>query len=285
VGSTSRNIKGGGKMTITPQANNPQSINEAQRSVWNRAAATYLQDFGGLFPEAVGPLLDAARVGDGTQVLDVATGPGTIAAVAAARGARVTGVDFAEDMIDEARRRNPSIEFRVGDAAALPFDDATFDAVVIGFGLHHMAEPLKALTEAKRVLKPGGRVAFTVWDAPEKLEAFGIALGAVGSHVQPEAAPGENPPLLGQAEEGLLTGAAIEAGFIETTFERLPLVWELPSSEALYEAFRAFANLDALPDDAREAIHADIVAGASKYERDGLLHIPNPAVLVSASRP
>jgi SAM-dependent methyltransferase len=217
--------------------------------------------------------------------LDVATGPGTVAAVAAARGARVTGIDFAEDMVDEARRRNPSIDFHVGDAAALPFDDATFDAVVIGFGLHHMAEPQKALTEAKRVLKPGGRVAFTVWDAPETLAAFGIALGAIVAHVQPQEPPGEDPPLLGQAEEGLLTGAVIEAGFIEATFEHLPLQWELQSSDALYEAMRPFGNFDALPDDVREAIHADIVAGASKHERDGLLHIPNPAVLVSASRP
>jgi len=140
-------------MTTAPRANDPQAISEAQRPIWNSAAAAYPD----VTAMAVGPMLDAAGVEIGTRALDVACGPGLVAGAAAARGAAVTGIDFAEGMVEEARRQHPSIEFRVGDAAALPFDDEAFDAVVMGFGIIHMAEPQKAFEQAKRVLKPGGR--------------------------------------------------------------------------------------------------------------------------------
>ena len=266
-------------MTTAPRANDPQAISEAQRCIWNSTAASYPS----VTAKAGEPLLDAAGVGEGTLVLDVACGPGLVAAAAAARGALVTGLDFAEDMVEEARSQHPSIKFRVGDAAALPFDDEAYDALVIGFGIFLMAEPQKVLEEAKRVLKPGGRVAFTIWDAPETLTAFSIVFGTVGAHIQPE--PAEPPPLLGKADEGLLTGVVTEAGFVDATFERLPLVWELPSADALFEAFRSFPNLAGASDDVLKAIRSDILSKAAEYERDGELHLPMPAILVSGVRP
>ena len=267
-------------MTITPRANDPQAISEAQRPIWNSAAAAYPD----VTAAAVGPLLDAASVGEGTVVLDVACGPGLVAAAAEARRALVTGLDFAEDMVDEARRQHPSIEFRVGDAAALPFDDEAFDALVIGFGLLHMAEPQNVLAQAKRVLKPGGRVAFTVWDLPETLTAFTIVFETVAAHIQSEAAA-EEPPLRGKTDEALLTGSVTEAGLVDATFERLPLVWEQPSADALFQAFRSFAGVEGASDAVLEAIRSDIRSAAAPFERDGSLHLPMPAILVSGTRP
>ena len=92
----------------------------------------------------------------GTRVLDVATGPGTIAGVAAARGADVVGLDFSGAMIAEATRLHPAVAFREGDAHALPFDAASFDAVVMNFGLLHLARPETAMAEAHRVLRGDG---------------------------------------------------------------------------------------------------------------------------------
>src|SRR5262249_56363460 len=107
-------------------------------------------------------------------VLDVATGPGYVAAAAVRRGASVVAVDFSEAMLAEARRHHPAIDFRSGDAEALPFPDASFDAVVMSFGLLHLARPDQALAEAHRVLRPRGRLAFTVWDRPEQAAPFGL---------------------------------------------------------------------------------------------------------------
>jgi demethylmenaquinone methyltransferase/2-methoxy-6-polyprenyl-1,4-benzoquinol methylase len=101
---------------------------------------------------------DLARVGPGARALDVATGTGDLAIELRRRGASVTGVDFAPAMLDVARRKAPAIEFERGDAMALPYDDAAFDAVTVGFGARNFADLDRGLREMTRVARPGGRV-------------------------------------------------------------------------------------------------------------------------------
>src|SRR4051794_26626066 len=87
------------------------------------------------------PLLDAAGVRAGTSLLDVATGTGHIAGIAAARGAHTVGVDISEQMLARARQLYDNVEFALGDAEKLAFGDDTFDAVVAAFLLHHVPSP------------------------------------------------------------------------------------------------------------------------------------------------
>ncbi len=104
-------------------------------------------------------LTAAAVVRPGDRVLDACCGTGDLALAAVERGGAVTGLDFSEAMLDRARRKSPEVEWLRGDALALPFADATFDAVTIGFGLRNVADLEAALRELVRVLRPGGRLA------------------------------------------------------------------------------------------------------------------------------
>ncbi|TMD11649.1 MAG: ubiquinone/menaquinone biosynthesis methyltransferase [Chloroflexi bacterium] len=96
----------------------------------------------------------------GGSALDVACGSGKLTAELAkiaGDAGRVVGLDFSPQMLDVARRNHPRLEFMQGDAVSLPFDDASFDASSIAFGLRNLADPIRGLREMLRVVKPGGR--------------------------------------------------------------------------------------------------------------------------------
>jgi len=96
----------------------------------------------------------------GGSALDVACGSGKLTAQLAriaGPGGSVVGLDFSPQMLEVARREHPGVEFEDGDALNLPFDDATFDAATIAFGLRNLADPVRGLREMLRVVKPGGR--------------------------------------------------------------------------------------------------------------------------------
>ena len=102
----------------------------------------------------------------GERILDVAAGTGASAAPMAKQGALVTCLDLSEGMIEEGRRRHPDLEFVHGSAEKLPFEDGTFDAITITFGLRNVQQPKAALAEFYRVLKPGGRVVVCEFSRP-----------------------------------------------------------------------------------------------------------------------
>jgi demethylmenaquinone methyltransferase/2-methoxy-6-polyprenyl-1,4-benzoquinol methylase len=99
-----------------------------------------------------------AVVQPGDRVLDAACGTGDLAIIAAKVGANVTGLDFSEAMLERARRKATEIDWIRGDLLALPFDDESFDAATVGFGVRNVADLPGALEELRRVLRPGGRL-------------------------------------------------------------------------------------------------------------------------------
>ena len=111
---------------------------------------------------------DLAQVGPGTTALDVATGTGDLAVELARRGAEVTGMDFAPAMLELARRKAPGLAFEEGDALALSYEDASFDAVTVGFGARNFSDLDRGLGEMARVTKPGGRVVVLEITTPQK---------------------------------------------------------------------------------------------------------------------
>jgi demethylmenaquinone methyltransferase/2-methoxy-6-polyprenyl-1,4-benzoquinol methylase len=112
-----------------------------------------------------------AVVRPGDRVLDACCGTGDLAVAALRAGARVTGVDFSEPMLERARRKAPEVEWVQGDALALPFEDGSFDAATVGFGVRNLDDLERGLRELRRVLRPGGRVAILEITRPRGLLA------------------------------------------------------------------------------------------------------------------
>ena len=113
----------------------------------------------------------AAVVQPGDRVLDACCGTGDLAVAALQAGATVTGLDFSERMLERARRKSDEIDWVQGDAEKLPFEDATFDATTVGFGVRNLADLERGLAELRRVLRPGGRVAILEITKPSGLLA------------------------------------------------------------------------------------------------------------------
>src|SRR5262249_27014216 len=149
-------------------------------------------------------------------LLDVGTGPGFVASAAVARGATVTGVDVADAMVALATRRVPDATFRQGSAEALPFGDGEFDAVVGNFVRLHLGQPERAFQATRRVLRPGGRCAFTVWQEPADNRAIGVfhdAVAAAGVGASDTIPAG--PPMFGLGDFDAFGALLAGAGFAD----------------------------------------------------------------------
>jgi ubiquinone/menaquinone biosynthesis C-methylase UbiE len=264
------------------------NFREFEHEGWEALPQRYHDAFATLTTQAIGSLLDAVSA-DGTKLLDVASGPGYVAAAAAQRGASVVGLDFAASMVAEASRRYPGVHFQEGDAEALPFPDASFDAVTMNFGMLHLGQPDRAIQEAHRVLRPGGRYGFTVWAKPEEARGFGIVLGAIQKHGDMNVPLPPGPSFFRFSEEAECRRVLLETRFTAPQFRKLPQTWRLDSPQALFEVLlgstvRTGALLRAQTPKALDAIRAEIGVGAAAYRKDGGIEVPMPAVLASATK-
>jgi SAM-dependent methyltransferase len=143
------------------------SFDDHERSRWTGRAAAYQRSFAALCAYPAEALLDAAGVKPGHQVLDAGTGPGTVAALACTRGAAVVAVDAEPDMLALARRQATDADVRQATLPNLPFADRSFDAAVANFVINHVGDPAAAIAELRRVVRPGGRIAVTIWPSPQ----------------------------------------------------------------------------------------------------------------------
>ncbi len=269
-----------------PDPRSTDAFKAFEHKGWESVALPYRDAFSSLTTQSIGPLLDAVAAGPGVRLLDVACGPGDAAAEAVKRGANTTGMDFAAAMVEEAGRLQPGVEFRTGDAEDLPFDDAVFDAVVINFGVLHFARPDRAIAEAHRVLRPGGRLAFTAWAPPEQCEGFAIVLNAIEAHGRMDVVLPEGPPFFRFADHDECRRVLSATGFSHAAVRELPMRWRLPAPEALLDAFleggvRTRGLLLAQTPEALAAIRVAARREAARHARGEGVEFAMPAVLAS----
>ncbi len=186
----------------------------------------------------------------GSKVLDVACGTGNLALPAARLGADVTGVDIAPNLVEQARanaaREGLSARFDEGDAEALPYADASFDAAVTMYGAMFAPRPELVAAELKRVTKPGGRIAMGNWTPAGFI---GQMFKVVGAHVPPPA--GMASPILWGVDEKVRERFGDGVSKIETTLRYVPFNFPFSPAEVVEHfrvyygpTYKAFGSLD-----------------------------------------
>ncbi len=207
---------------------------------WERVADKYDLVWSSLTRQFISHLISAAQVSTGMSVLDVACGPGYVSTAVKEVGAVPTGIDFSEKMIAIAKAMFPDISFLQGDAHKLPFGDASFDRVLVNFGLLHVSQPEKACAEACRVLKSGRRFGFAVWAGPDKNPGAKIVNDAIEAHADLDVGLPEGPPhyLYGEREE--CRKVLEQSGFDgnSMSYDTRTVEWHLPTASYFFEAER-----------------------------------------------
>ncbi len=267
----------------------PEAIRSFEYARWQRAAAVYESTFASATSAFIDPLLDAAHVGHGTRLLDVASGPGVVAARATERGALARGLDFSRAMLEVARARHRAVQFDQGDAETLPYADGEFDAVVSNFGIHHVPRPQLALREAYRVLRHDGRVAFSFWAEPGENIAWKLLFDAVAKHGDPGASDAP-PPGGGFHGAAQCADALRDAGFVDCSTRLIRATWHHPDARAVVAALQAgtarmAAMIEAQPPAAMPAIIADIEDNSAQYRDANGIALPIAAIIAAARKP
>jgi ubiquinone/menaquinone biosynthesis C-methylase UbiE len=256
---------------------------------WEAIPEQYHHAFGRLTSQTIGSLLDAVRVKSGTKFLDIATGPGYVAAAAAKRGATVLGIDFSARMIEQARQLHPGIDFREGDAERLPLGNGLFDSAVSNFGILHFAQPELALREAGRVIRAGGYFAFTAWARPEDAIGFDIVLRAVEAYGEPRIELPEGPSFFRFSNPAECVSQLIGAGFDNPTVVKVPQIWRLPDEESLFDVMRnstvrTAGLLQSQKPLVLQKIRAAISAEAEQYRIGDVIELPMPALIAAGTK-
>jgi ubiquinone/menaquinone biosynthesis C-methylase UbiE len=244
------------------------ALTARQKAVWSSG------DWPAVAPtivDASAVVVDALGVAEGHDYLDVATGSGTAAIMGRKRGARTTGLDFVPELIEYARAADADVEWVVGDAQELPFEDDSFDRVSSVFGAMFAPDQAKAAAELVRVCRPGGVIAVTAW-TPEGVN--GQMFATIGKHLPPPP-EGFQPPVLWGTEDRvreLFAGCEVETSRQVVTFDE-------PDREAFYDRWEeqlgplVMAKAALEPEGKWDAARADVHAvydGANQATDGGL---------------
>lgn len=269
--------------TMTPEM---EALKARLKATWTAGDyghfATYLEPGAWEF-------LERLAVAPGTRMLDVACGAGQIAIPAARAGVRVTGIDIAPNLIEQARARAQAegvdVRFEEGDAEMLPYEDATFDLVVSLIGAMFAPRPERVAAELTRVCRPGGRLAMANW-TPEG--HVGQMFKIIGKHLPP-------PPLMASPVkwgDDATVRERLQDGFVtlDTTKRLYPMRYPFPPAEVVefFRAYygptnRAFAALDAAGQGALRQDLEQLWAGNNRAS-DGSTYVEAEYLEVVATR-
>ena len=261
-------------------------LDELERAGWARQSATYDEGFGALAAGVHGAMLDAAA---GHCLLDVGCGTGRLAAAAAERGARVTVTDVVHDMVVRTAAAVPGVKVLRAALPHLPFADGAFGAAVGAFVVNHVADPPAALREFRRVVRPGGRVVLSSWDADGHNRALGVFSEAIAD-ADADADDSElfeASPL--RATPDAFAALLRDAGLRDVRVDRVAWTHHVPSDQwwrdVLGGTVRTASRIDAQDDATTARIRAAYDRAVAVHRTSGgHLALPAAALLASGTR-
>jgi SAM-dependent methyltransferase len=268
-----------------------QAFKAMERAGWDEKAETYGLLTGRITGRLVEPLLDAAGVAAGIGLLDVGTGPGYAAQRARERGALVTGVDIAEEMVALARSRSGAIRFLRADAEELPFPDRSFDALVGNLVINHLPRPEHAVREFMRVLRRDGTVALTSWDLPERNRFLGILTDALADcGVARPRDPPAGPDPYRFADDDEFRALLRAAGLEDVAVRSVSLTHRVGDVNELWRGLlggsvRTAGLVMRQAPETRRNIRAAVERLADEYRADDELAIPACAKIARGRKP
>ncbi len=286
----------------SPESATPEPVRGALQPGWadeaTVAARRKWQSHVSAFTHGVTEaILQAAEPRPGLRVLDLASGmgqPALLLAAAVGPAGHVTATDVEPGIlaVAEETARNlglANMSFRQADAQALPFADQTFDLITCRFGIMFFPDPVKALREALRVLKMGGRAAYTAWGSPDQ-PFYKATVGILRKHASVPAPSADTPHPFRFAEPGSLRNVMGSAGFrdVREELRTTPLIWPGPPQQ-LWEYFREAAAafrplIDALPAEKRDAVVNEILVALGQHSQGRQVRFPGVIMLATGMR-
>lgn len=233
----------------------------ANGTLWGHRARDWASIQEAQFAAGYEAALDKSLVGTGTCLLDAGCGAGMAASLAFRRGAAVSGIDASHELLEIARERVPDGAFHSGDLEELPFDDATFD-VVTGFNSFQFAgNPVIALREARRVIRPSGYIVIMTWGEPDGMEAAAIVASL--KPLLPPPPPGAPGPFA-LSDEAKLRAFAFDAGLVPIEVFDVECPWSYPDTatalRGLGSSGAAAKAIETSGADAVDGVHAVAIA-------------------------
>jgi SAM-dependent methyltransferase len=267
-------------------------ISQAIAPGWHRRRAQFESAMTPVREWMVGRLAPRA----GATVLELAAGAGDTgftAAGALGESGRLICTDFSPAMLDTARRRAGelgigNVEFRVMDAEHLELDTASVDGVLCRFGYMLMADPAAALSETRRVLRPGGRLALAVWAAPERNPFFTLIAVTLVDHGHVVRPPDGIPNPFSMASPDRTRSLLDAAGFTAVTVDEIPVAFRFRDLDDYLGFMTDTAGplavaLRRLPEPDRRNLVGALEEALGAFETDGGYTIPGAALVAAAS--
>lgn len=275
-------------------------VRDSMRQSWGSMIDRYTRVSAGNTEQLAATLLDLVGLRAGERVLDVATGTGVVAVMAAqavGAGGEVVAADLAAEWRDVVATRAAAagvtnVRFQAASADALDQRDDSFDVALCQLGLMFVPEPAQALREMRRVLRAGGRLGVVVWSTGDRVRLF-TATGPLLQPYLPKPEPGkELPTPLQLGEPGLIERLIGEAGFRDLATQRRTFDWVADEPEQHWQSNvagpqapePARSAIAALPEAEREELHKRYVAALEAYRKDGAIKLPSEAIFVTGAK-